>query len=299
MDTVKPKSVSSSSDSSVTPAELRRLLGRADSPVVLDVRRLPRFQASTRLLPTARYCSPDQLPEFVASFATQQPSQPIVVYCVYGHEVSQDAAAWLRAQGWDARYVLGGMEGGEPGVDSEELLAELRTQGLPTIAKRPDLGVTGDMPSRWVTRERPKIDRIACPWLIRRFVDARAEFFYVPTPQVFEQAKALKAVAYDIPGAPITHDGALCSFDAVLKAFDLKLPALELLATIVRGADTDQLDLAPQSAGLLATSLGYSRLFSDDDSGMLEAMMPVYDALYAWCCDRVAAIDEQHSWKPQ
>ena len=290
MDTVKSNPVFS-----VSPAALRQLLGRADAPLVLDVRRLPRFQESPRLLPTARYCSPDEL----TSFAAQCPPQAVVVYCVYGHEVGKDSAEWLRAQGWDARYVQGGMEGGEPGVDSEELLAELRTQGLPTIAKRPDLGVTGDMPSRWITRERPKIDRIACPWLIRRFVDARAEFFYVPTPQVFEQAKALKAVAYDIPGAPITHDGALCSFDAVLKAFDLKLPALELLATIVRGADTDQLHLAPQSAGLLATSLGYSRLFSDDDSGMLKAMMPVYDALYAWCCDRVAAIDEQHSWKPQ
>jgi len=157
----------------------------------------------------------------------------------------------------------------------------------------------GDAPSRWITRERPKIDRIACPWLIKRFIDARAEFFYVPTPQVFEQAKALKAVAYDIPGAPITHDGALCSFDAVLKAFDLQLPALDLLATIVRGADTDALGLAPQSAGLLATSLGYSRLYGSDDAGMLTAMMPVYDALYAWCCDRVAAKDEQHNWKPQ
>ena len=295
MDTVKSHPVFSSPDFSVTPAELRQLFGRRDSPLVLDLRRLPRFQESPRLLPTARYCQPDKLTEFAA----QQQPQAAVVYCVYGHEVSQHSAAWLRAQGWDARYVQGGMEGGEPGVDPAELLADLRSQDLPALTKRPDLGVTGEAASRWVTRERPKIDRIACPWLIKRFVDAHAEFFYVSAPQVFEQAKALQAVAYDTPGAPITHDGALCSFDAVLKAFDLKLPALDLLATIVRGADTDCLDLAPQSAGLLATSLGYSRLFGADDAGMLAAMIPVYDALYAWCCDRVAATDEQHNWKPQ
>ena len=295
MDTVKSHSVFSSPDFSVTPADLRQLLGRAESPLVLDVRRLPRFQESPRLLPTARYCQPDKLADFVA----QYPPQAVVVYCVYGHEVSQESAAWMRAQGWDARYLQGGIEGGEPGVDAAEFLADLRAQGLPTVTKRSDLGVTGEAASRWVTRERPKIDRIACPWLIRRFVDAPAEFFYVPTQTVFEQAKALQAVAYDISGAPITHEGALCSFDAVLKAFDLKLPALDLLANIVRGADTDCLDLAPQSAGLLATSLGYSRLFATDDHAMLAAMMPVYDALYAWCCDRVAATDEAHNWKPQ
>jgi hypothetical protein len=116
------------------------------------------------------------------------------------------------------------------------------------------LGITGPQPSRWITRERPKIDRIACPWLIRRFVDAQAEFFYVPTAQVFDEARRLNAVAYDIPGAPITHVGELCSFDAVLRAFGLQDPALAVLATIVRGADTDRLDLAPQSAGLLALS---------------------------------------------
>lgn len=295
MDTVKPHPVIPSPDFSVTPAEMRQFIGRADAPLVLDVRRLPRFQTSPRLLPTARYCQPDKL----ADFAAQHKLQPVVVYCVYGHEVSQASAAWLRSQGWDARYLQGGIEGGEPGVDSAKLLADLRAQDLFTFTKRPDLGVTGDAPSRWVTRERPKIDRIACPWLVQRFVDARAEFFYVPTAQVFEQAKTLQAVSYDIPGAPISHDGVLCSFDAVLKAFDLKLPALDLLATIVRGADTDCLNLAPQSAGLLATSLGYSRLFGVDDAGMLAAMMPVYDALYAWCCDRVSATDEQHNWKPQ
>ena len=143
------------------------------------------------------------------------------------------------------------------------------------FAKRPDWGVTGEQPSRWITRERPKIDRIACPWLIRRFIDTRAEFFYVPTSQVLAQAKERGAVAYDIPGAPVSHVGELCSFDALLLGFDLTDAALHLLATIVRGADTDRLDLSPQSAGLLAFSLGLSRLHAHDDHAMLEAAMPL------------------------
>jgi hypothetical protein len=119
----------------------------------------------------------------------------------------------------------------------------------------------------------------------------------VPTSEVFTQATALNAVAYDIPGAPVSHVSALCSFDALLAGFGLSDPALQRLATIVRGADTDRLDLAPQSAGLLALSLGMSRTH-DVDAQMLEAMVPVYDALYAWCVDAVAGQDEQHNWKP-
>jgi hypothetical protein len=147
---------------------------------------------------------------------------------------------------------------------------------------RADLGVTGEQASRWITRERPKIDRIACPWLVLRFIDPQAEFFYVPAPRVFEEAQRLGAVAYDLPGAPITHDGELCSFDALLRAFDLREPALLALAAIVRGADTGRPDLTPQSAGLLAMSLGLSALHPDDHA-MLRAALPMYDALYAWC----------------
>ena len=135
--------------------------------------------------------------------------------------------------------------------------------------------------SKWVTRERPKIDRIACPWLIRRFIDARAEFLYVPAEQVLAVAKAGQAIPYDVPDAQFSHRGELCSFDAFLADFAIDDPALAELALIVRGADTGKLELTPQSPGLLAVSLGLSAN-SPDDLAMLEHGMVVYDALYAW-----------------
>ena len=150
-------------------------------------------------------------------------------------------------------------------------------------------------PSIWVTRERPKIDRIACPWLVRRFVDPGAEFLYVPVDQVFTVGREKGAIPYDIPGAePFSHDGELCSFDAFLTQFDLHDPGLQKLALIVRGADTARLDLAPQCAGLVAISLGLSANFTDDRA-MLEQGMHVYDALYAWCRSLQS---ETHNWKP-
>lgn len=278
----------------LTPAQFNALCGTPHAPLVLDVRRRPRFDKSPHLLPGARYCAPDA----VAAFARQYPAGPVVVYCVYGHNVSADAVAELRQAGWDAVALQGGIEGGEDGADTPQDVDAWRSAGLLRIQKRPDWGVTGGSPSRWITRERPKIDRIACPWLIRRFIDRQAEFFYVPTSEVLQQAQARNAVAYDIPGAPVSHEGASCSFDALLRGFALNDAALALLATIVRGADTDALHLAPQSAGLLAISLGLSRLHADDDHAMLEAALPIYDALYAWCRDRVGRRDESHTWNP-
>lgn len=148
---------------------------------------------------------------------------------------------------------------------------------------------------KWVTRERPKIDRIACPWLIARFIDSEPEFLYVPAGQVFETAREREAIPYDIPGAELSHVGDLCSFDAFLKMYALDDPALQMLATIVRGADTSRLDLAPQSAGLYAISLGLSHNFSDDHA-MLEHGMTVYDALYSWCR---SCQGEAHNWPPR
>jgi hypothetical protein len=148
---------------------------------------------------------------------------------------------------------------------------------------------------KWVTREHPKIDRIACPWLIRRFIEPGAEFIYVPADQVFDVAAEIGATPYDIPGAePFSHHGELCSFDAFLQHYDLREPALQTLAEIVRGADTARPDLAPQAAGLHAISLGLSANFPDDQA-MLEQGMVIYDALYTWCRDLQ---HEVHNWKP-
>jgi rhodanese-related sulfurtransferase len=279
----------------ISPTELAARMGRADAPLVLDVRRKPKFLESPRMLAGAVRCAPED----VAALAATGSPRTVVVACVYGHNVSEEAVVTLRAGGWDACVLAGGIEGGQEGVDPPAAIVQWHASPALTIAKRPDLGVTGERPSRWITRERPKIDRIACPWLVRRFIDPRAEFLYGPTAQVLANAKRLNAVAYDIPGAPISHDGELCSFDTLLRAFDLHDAALDVLAAIVRGADTDRMDLAPQSAGLLAVSLGLSALHADDDPAMLEAAMPLYDALYAWCRSQVNGQAEAHSWKPE
>jgi rhodanese-related sulfurtransferase len=283
----------------ISPSDLASRLGRADSPLLLDVRREAKFVESPCMLAGALRCKPED----VAAFATSQPPRDVVVYCVYGHNVSEEAVAELRAAGWNAFVLAGGIEGGEDGVDTPQDIATWRASPLPTMKKRSDWGVTGEQPSRWITRERPKIDRIACPWLIRRFIDQRAEFFYVPTAQVFSEAARLKAVAYDIPGAPVSHEGEWCSFDVLLRAFEIEDPVVDRLARIVRGADTDRLALEPQCAGLLAFSLGLSRLHTDDHA-MLEAAMPLYDALYAWCAREAQAVwqgqpPETHNWKPE
>ena len=274
----------------LSPQDLNLLMGRADAPLLLDVRREAAFLESPRVLARAQRCRPED----VAALAANSAPRAVVAYCVYGHTVSADAVAALRAAGWRAQRLAGGMAGGEGGVDAPGDISAWRGQRPLSWRKRADWGVTGAQSSRWVTRARPKIDRIACPWLIRRFIDARAEFFYVPAEQVLAEAERLQAVAFDTPGAPVSHDGALCSFDALLKAFDLADPALNALARIVRGADTDSLALAPQAAGLLAVSLGLSALHPDDHA-MLEAAMPLYDALYAWCR---SAQHEPHNWQP-
>jgi hypothetical protein len=145
---------------------------------------------------------------------------------------------------------------------------------------------------QWITRERPKIDRIACPWLIRRFIDENAEFLYVPKEEVFVIAEKTGAVPFDIPGAELSHVGEHCSFDAFLQRFELRQPALQKLAVIIRGADTDRLDLAPQAAGLVAVSMGLASLYSNDQE-LLRKGMELYDALYAWCLEENP---EKHSW---
>jgi hypothetical protein len=148
---------------------------------------------------------------------------------------------------------------------------------------------------KWVTRERPKIDRIACPWLIARFIDPAAEFLFVSAAEVHAVAERTGSIPFDVEGVELSHEGPLCSFDAILKKYALADPALQQIAVIVRGADTARLDLAPQAAGLLAISLGLSHNFRDDHEQLRHGFV-IYDALYAWCKD---VRDETHTWNPQ
>lgn len=148
---------------------------------------------------------------------------------------------------------------------------------------------------KWITRERPKIDRIACPWLIARFIDPQAEFLFAPPAQVLARAAETGAIPFDVEGVELSHVGPLCSFDALLEKHGLRDPALAELAAIIRGADTAHLELAPEAAGLLAISLGLSRVFADDHEQLRHGMV-VYDALYAWARE---ARTETHTWNPQ
>jgi rhodanese-related sulfurtransferase len=276
MDTATPKHA-------LTPADCARTLTAAEPPIFLDVRKAGAFAESDYFLPQSQRWDYHETPALPANLTK---SRPIIAYCVKGAEVGISAAAQLNVAGFSAHFMEGGLKAWQE-------------QGLLAVRKRPDLGVDGERISKWVTRERPKIDRIACPWLVKRFIDPRAEFHYVPTAQVFEFAKKENAVAYDIPGAPLEHNGALCSFDALITAFELGAdPALQKLATIVRGADTDTLSLAPQSAGLLAISLGLSQNFADDHA-MLAQGLVIYDALYRWCVSETTGAGEIHNWVPK
>jgi hypothetical protein len=237
------------------------------------VRRKPAYQGATETLAGALRRDPEQL----AAWAPELPgASKVVVYCVRGHEVSQCVATALGERGIAAQYLDGGIEEGWKAAGG--------------VLDRKPAGAN----TRWVTRERPKIDRIACPWLVARFVDPGAEFVYVPQQQVLTAAKERDATPYDVPDVPFSHDGDLCSFDAFLTHYRLQDPALAQLALIVRGADTAKLELAPQAPGLAAISLGLSRLFSDDHE-MLRHGMVMYDALYRWCKE---GQEEVHTWNP-
>ena len=259
---------------SISAPGLRAALADGRDLLLIDVRRAPAFRAASDMAAGALRRDPST----VSIWATELPlKSDVVVYCVHGHEVSQNAARALRDLGIQACYLEGGLEEGWRAAGGE-------------LASKPKDGAT-----RWITRERPKIDRIACPWLITRFVDPEAEFLYFPQKEVLRAAKEREAIPYDVPDVHFSHDGELCSFDAFLKTYHLTGdPALERLATIVRGADTARLDLAPQAAGLLAVSLGLSRNFRDDHE-MLKQGMVMYDALYAWCKE---GQDETHTWNP-
>jgi len=257
----------------VSPSQLHSAIDSDLAPVVIDVRRRKAFIEDTRMVSGALRREPEQ----VAAWAGRLPAaESFVVYCVHGGEVSQGVAKALAAQGISARYLEGGIE-------------DWASSGGALDAKPRNAS------TRWVTRERPKIDRIACPWLVSRFVDAGAEFLYVPTGEVKSAARGHDALPYDVPDVHFTHEGERCSFDAFIRHYRLRDPALEQLALIVRAADTGKLDLAAQAPGLAAISLGLSRNFHDDHE-MLAHGMVMYDALYTWCRE---GKDEVHTWNPQ
>ena len=253
-------------DANPHPISIDRLadaVAAPGAPLILDVRPAAAVRAEPVLIPGARWRNPAATERWLYEL----PRRPLVVYGARGRDPTLEFAGRLSAAGWDAAYVEGG-------------LAAWRAAGRATVRSLESCGL-GTAPSRWVTRARPKIDRIACPWLILRFVDPEARFLYVPASEVTSIAAATGAVPFDVPEVRFGHVGERCSFDAFVETFAIDNPPLATLARIVRGADTSRLELAPEAPGLLAVSRGLSALFADDHE-MLRHGLVVYDALYAW-----------------
>lgn len=263
------------SHSEINALQLARLVGVVGAPSIVDVRTDEDFDADPRLIPGSVRRNFSTVADWAGDFT----GQSVVVSCQKGAKLSEGTAAWLRHQGVRTETLQGGFEawkaGGHPLVRADKM------------PPRDDRGRTV-----WVTRARPKIDRIACPWLIRRFVDPDAVFLFVQATEVAGVAERFAATPFDVEGVFWSHRGERCTFDIMVDEFGLDTEPLRHLATIVRGADTARLDLAPEAAGLLAISLGYSRNFRDD-LDQLEAAMGIYDGLYRWCRD---ATDEDHNW---
>lgn len=264
-----------SSTTTISVDKLSRLIGTPKSPRLIDVRTDEAFVADPRLIPGAVRRSHEKPAEWAAQFR----GQSAVVICRHGQKLSEGVAAWLRHEGVPAEALEGGhtawVETGRPAVPES------------VLPQRDPAGRTV-----WVTRARPKVDRIACPWLIRRFVDPDAVFLFVAPAEVAAVAERFGGVPYDIEGVFWSHRGDICTFDVMVEEFGLASEALDRLALIVRGADTSRHDLAPEAAGLLAASLGLSRMYADDLE-QLEAGMTLYDAFYRWARD---ATDETHNW---
>jgi rhodanese-related sulfurtransferase len=263
------------SPTEITVTQLSRLIGTPNAPVIIDVSMDDAYEADPRMIPTAiRHPYQD-----ARSLLPRLAGQRAVVVCHKGLKLSQGFAAILRTHGVSAETLEGGnvawKAAGEPVVPA---------------ARLPKRAATGE--TVWVTRQRPKIDRIACPWLIRRFVDREARFLFVAPSEVLAVAERFDATPFDIEGVFWSHRGERCTFDTMIEEFGLRAEPLARLAAIVRGADTNRHDLAPEAAGLLAASLGLSRMFKDDieqlDRGML-----LYDAFYRWSRDAAA---EGHDW---
>ena len=265
-----------SSNEQITVAQLSRLVGLPDAPVIIDVRIDEDVAADPALLPASIRHDYRKVAEWAPAYAGQR---RVVVVCHQGLKLSEGVAAWLRHAGIAAESLEGGHQAWRQAGG-----LTFMPEGLP--APGPSGG------SVWVTRARPKIDRIACPWLIRRFIDRQAAFLFVAASEVEAVADRFGATPFDIEGVFWSHRGPHCTFDVMIEEFRLASPALDRLARIVRAADTATLEAEPQAAGLLAASLGLSRMFKHDLE-QLDAGMLLYDAFYRWCRD---ASEESHNW---
>jgi rhodanese-related sulfurtransferase len=261
------------STTEISVSQLSRFVGLPNSPAIIDVRADEEFAADPRLIPSSQRREPDAS----AGWAKDYHGYSVIVVCKDGLHLSQGVSAWMRHQGIDSQTLEGGYDAW---CKSGQLL--FRFDRLP---ERNEAGRTV-----WVTRARPKVVRIACPWLIRRFIDPKAVFLYVTPSEVSEIAARFKATPFDIAGTFWGDRGEKCTFDVMIEEFGLESDVLSRLALIVRGADTGRPELTPQSGGLLAASLGFSRMFRDD-LAQLEAAMGLYDAFYRWCRD---ASNETH-----
>lgn len=253
----------------ITPKQLLRLIGLPDCPVIVDISIDPDFADDPFLIPGSFRHPHTDLDGLIACLN----GRPCVLTCQQGIKLSQGLTSRLCGRGIDAQYLSGGMFAWRDMPDAPRVpFATLPATGL------------------WVTRHRPKIDRIACPWLIRRFVDPAAEFMFVSPDQVAGVADRYGATPFDIEGVALSHHDGRCSFDAMLDLLNLRTDALDRLAGVVRAADTGTND-SPQAAGLLAVSVGLSRQYKDDHA-QLDAAMAIYDALYRWARD---GSDETHA----
>src|SRR5258707_684875 len=263
------------STTEITVPQLSRLIGLPDSPAIVDIRSDEDFAADSRLIPGSQGREFSSVEAWGADYHGQQ----AIVSCQNGLQLSQGVAARMRCQGVDAQTLQGG--GYEAWRENGQLL--LRTEKLPP---RDAAGRTV-----WVTRARPKVVRIACPWLIRRFIDPKAIFLFVAPTEVMAVADRFHATPFDVADTFWADRGDKCTFDVMIDEFGLASEALDRLARIVRGADTGRLELTPHSGGLLAASLGYSRMYRDD-LAQLEAVMSLYDSFYRWARD---AAGETHA----
>jgi rhodanese-related sulfurtransferase len=265
-----------SSINAITVDKLARLIGTPKSPAIVDVRTEEDFALDPRLIPGSIRLEATTAPDWAKHYA----GRAVVVVCQRGKKLSEGAAGWLRYEGAAAETLAGGTDA-------------WAAEGLPMVPAR--LLPRRDAQGRtvWVTRSRPKIDRIACPWLIRRFVDPNAAFLFVAASEVEAVAARFSATPFDIDADTFwSHRGEKCTFDVMVEEFGLATEPLLRLAAIVRAADTARLDLAPEAPGLLAASLGLSRMYANDLE-QLEAGLTLYDAFYRWCRD---ATGETHNW---